>query len=101
MTDTAFATDDFIKSELAGWQRDLMSVRRLAINTLEAYQRDIAQFLGFLAGHTGGPVTLKTLTDLRGADIRAFMALRRSQTLGSRSLARTLAALKSFFKYLE
>ena len=101
MTDTAFATDDFVKSQLARWQRDLQSVRRLAANTLEAYLRDVGQFLGFLAGHTGGPVTIATLKELRAADIRAFMALRRSQTLGSRSLARSLSGLKSFFKFLE
>src|SRR5690606_7242655 len=54
-----------------------------------------------LCGHNGGPVTLATLKELRGADIRAFMAERRSESLGSRSLARVLSALKSFFRYLE
>src|SRR3546814_10546047 len=57
--------------------------------------------LSFLAGHTGGPVTLATLKELRGADIRAFMAQRREESLGSRSLARVLSALKSFFRFLE
>ena len=51
--------------------------------------------------HTGGPVTLATLKELRGADIRAFMAQRRNESLGSRSLARVLSALKSFFRFLE
>jgi integrase/recombinase XerC len=76
-------------------------VRRLAANTLEAYARDVDQFLSFLAGHAGGPVTLATLRELRGADIRAFMAQRRNESLGSRSLARVLSALKSLFRYLE
>jgi integrase/recombinase XerC len=101
MVDSAFATDEFTRAQLAAWQRELGSVRRLAANTLEAYARDVDQFLSFLAGHTGGPVTLATLRDLRGADIRAFMAQRRSESLGSRSLARVLSALKSFFRYLE
>ena len=101
MVDSAFATDEFIRSQLAAWQRELGSVRRLAANTLEAYGRDVDQFLSFLAGHAGGPVTLQTLKELRGADIRAFMAQRRSESLGSRSLARVLSALKSFFRFLE
>jgi integrase/recombinase XerC len=101
MVDSAFATDEFVRAQLADWQRELGSVRRLAAKTLEAYGRDIDQFLSFLAGHTGGPVTLQTLRDLRGADIRAFMAQRRSESLGSRSLARVLSALKSFFRFLE
>ena len=101
MVDSAFATDEFIRNQLAAWQRELGSVRRLAANTLEAYSRDVGQFLSFLAGHTGGPVTLATLKELRGADIRAFMAQRRTESLGSRSLARVLSALKSFFRFLE
>src|SRR5688500_14034453 len=101
MVDSAFATDEFIRSQISAWQRELGSVRRLADNTLEAYSRDLDQFLQFLAGHTGGPITLSTLKELRGGDIRAFMAQRRSESLGSRSLARVLSALKSFFRFLE
>src|SRR5690606_27787049 len=101
MVDSAFATDEFTRAQLAGWQRELGSVRRLSANTLEAYSRDVDQFLSFLAGHAGGPVGLLTLKELRGADIRAFMAQRRGESLGSRSLARVLSALKSFFRYLE
>ena len=101
MVDSAFATDETVCAQIALWQRDLGSVRRLAANTLEAYGRDLDQFLTFLAGHTGGPVTLTTFKELRAADIRAFMAQRRNESLGSRSLARILSALKSFFRFLE
>lgn len=101
MVDSAFATDEFIRAQIGAWQRELGSVRRLAVNTLTAYGRDLDQFLQFLAGHAGGPVTLAVLKELRGADIRAFMAQRRNESLGSRSLARVLSALKSFFRFLE
>lgn len=101
MVDSAFATADDVRTQIAAWQRELGSARRLAAKTLEAYGRDLDQFLGFLAGHAGGPVTLATLKQLRGADIRAFMAQRRGESLGSRSLARVLSALKSFFRFLE
>lgn len=101
MVDSAFATDEFIRHQISAWQRELFSVRRLADKTLEAYSRDLDQFMGFLAGHAGGQVTLGVLKELRGADIRAFMAQRRNESLGSRSLARVLSALKSFFRFLE
>jgi integrase/recombinase XerC len=101
MVDSAFATDDFVRHQIGLWQRELGSVRRLAPKTLEAYGRDLDQFLQFLAGHAGGTVNLSTLKELRGADIRAFMAQRRNESLGSRSLARVLSALKSFFRFLE
>jgi integrase/recombinase XerC len=101
MTDTAFSVDDAVRAHLNGWLRDLSAVRRLAAKTTEAYGRDLGQFMGFAARHTGGTVTLATLSELRAADIRAFLAARRTEGLTSRSLARQLSALKSFFRYLE
>lgn len=101
MTDSAFATDDFIRERIIAWLRHLGAVRRLAPKTLEAYGRDLGQFMSFLSGHVGGPVTLDALRDLRGADIRAFMAQRRTESLSSRSLARALSALRNFFGFLE
>ena len=55
----------------------------------------------FLCGHTGGPVTLKTLADLRAGDFRAAMAARRQEGIGVRSLARQLSAVRNFFGFLE
>ena len=101
MTDSAFATDQNIKARIDAWLRDLGAVRRLAPLTLEAYGRDLAAFLAFLAGHTGGAVTATTLREMRAADVRAYMAARRSDDLSSRSLARALSAIKSFFRFLE
>lgn len=101
MTDSAFATDAFVQAQIAGWMRELGSVKRLAPKTLEAYGRDVGQFMSFLAGHMGGPISLQSLKELRAADIRAFMAQRREESLGSRSLARVLSSLKSFFAFLE
>lgn len=101
MVDFAFATDDETASQIARWQRDMASVRRLAPKTLESYTRDLGQFLAFLAPHSGGAVTLTTLRELRAADIRAFMATRREAEIEARSLARALSAIKSFFRFLE
>jgi integrase/recombinase XerC len=98
---TALLTDPKTQSHISAWQRDLGAVRRLAPKTLEAYLQDLGQFIAFLSGHTGGLVTETTLRDLRPADIRAFLAARRSDDLGSRSLARALSSLKSFFRFLE
>jgi integrase/recombinase XerC len=76
-------------------------VRRLAPKTLEAYRRDVGQFLNFLGLHTGGAVSVATLADMRAADLRAFMAQRRNDGVEARSLARGLSAIKSFFRFLE
>jgi integrase/recombinase XerC len=101
MTSTGFLADDTVNGHIAGWLRDLGAVRRLAAKTLEAYRRDLGQFVTFLAGHTGGAVSLATLGEMRAADLRAFMAFRRQDGVEARSLARALSAIKSFFRYLE
>ncbi len=101
MADTAFAVDDTIRQYIVDWLRELAAVRRLASKTLEAYERDLAQFLRFLSDHTAGTIDTGKLSDLRPADIRAFMAARRNDNIGSRSLARSLSALKSFFRFVE
>ena len=59
------------------------------------------QFLGFLAGHLGGAPSLKQLAKLTPADVRAFMAARRSDGIGNRSLMRGLAGARSFARFLE
>ena len=69
--------------------------------TGEAYQRDALQFLAFLSEHQGGRVTLSKLAKLVPADVRAFMAARRSNGIGGRSLMRSLAGLRSFARFLE
>ncbi len=87
--------------EIGAWLRHLGDERRFSPKTLEAYQRDVLQFLGFLAGHLGGPPSLKDLAALKPADVRAFMAARRAEGVGSRSLMRTLAGARGFARYLE
>lgn len=101
MTDTAFAAASEVKTLVSAWLRDLGAVRRLAPKTLEAYERDLGQFVAFLSPHLGGPVDVAALKTLRAADIRAFLAMRRGENVTSRSLARSLSALKSFFRFLE
>jgi integrase/recombinase XerC len=98
---TALIADDEVNAHVVGWVRDMGSVRRLAPKTLEAYQRDLGQFVNFLGPHMGGPVSLTMLREMRAADLRAFMASRREEHIEPRSLARGLSAIKSFFRYLE
>ncbi len=86
---------------VAGWLTYLGAERRYAENTLEAYERDARQFLFFLGASSQEAVTLARLNALSPGDFRAFLASRRDDGTGSRSLARTLSALRSLFRYLE
>lgn len=86
---------------VAQWLTHLASERRVAAKTVEAYSRDVRQFLAFLAGHFGRKTTLSMLNGLAPQDVRAFVAARRAQGVGSRSLMRALAAVRSFARFLQ
>jgi integrase/recombinase XerC len=95
-----FAAAD-VAAEVAHWRAFLAAERRMSPKTVEAYGRDVTQFLAFLTGHLGGKVTLARLTKLTPADVRAFMAARRADGIGGRSLMRGLAGARSFARFLE
>src|SRR3984893_18115444 len=83
-----------VTTEIGRWLGYLGAERRMSPKTLEAYRRDVGQFLEFLAHHLGGAPSLKALAKLTPADVRAFMAARRSDGLGNRSLMRVLAGAR-------
>lgn len=83
------------------WLGSLSNSRRLAALTIDAYERDTRQFLQFLTGHLGEPPALKDVADLRVADLRSFLASRRNDGAGARTLGRGLAGVRSLLRYLE
>jgi integrase/recombinase XerC len=90
-----------VAAEIGRWLGYLGAERRMSPKTLEAYARDVGQFLDFLTQHLGGAPSLKALATLSPADVRAFMAARRSDGLSSRSLMRVMAGTRSFARFLE
>jgi integrase/recombinase XerC len=95
------SADQTIALQMTRWLSHLGSERRLSPKTLEAYGRDLRQCLDFLCEHWGSRVTLSRFAALEAADVRAFMAMRRADEIGGRSLMRTLAGLRSFGRFLE
>jgi integrase/recombinase XerC len=99
-TDLPFAGAD-VAAELVRWRGYLADEKRMSPKTVEAYERDVRQLMVFLTGHLGRRVTLAALARLAPLDLRAFMAARRDDGIGSRSLMRTLAGARSFARFLE
>jgi integrase/recombinase XerC len=100
-SDPALCTAPDLTAEVACWLAYLSAERRMSSKTCEAYERDVRQFLRFLAEHLGGRVTLARLAKIAPQDVRAFMASRRANGIGGRSLMRALASLRSLARYLE
>jgi integrase/recombinase XerC len=88
-----------LKKAYAAWLEHLRSERRLAKLTLKAYERDLRQFFQFLI-EDQGRLTLKTFSGLEARDVREFLSARKNNNIEARSLARFIASLKSFSRFL-
>lgn len=88
---------DAARTEFLAW---LAEERRAAALTVEAYDRDVAGFLGFLTRHIGAEPSLDDLARLRLADLRAWLADQAAQGTGNATRARHAAAVRTFFRFL-
>ncbi|MCD6374015.1 MAG: tyrosine recombinase XerC [Caldisericaceae bacterium] len=78
--------------------RYLYLERRFTRNTITSYGTDLVQFQRFLENHLGTSQINWSLVDKR--TIRYFLINLQEQNVSKRTVARKLATLKSFFRYL-
>lgn len=90
-----------LERAVADWLTHLRHGRDASDKTIEAYARDVRQFLNFLAQRLGHPPCLADLQHLDLKVFRGFLAARRRNGTGSRSLARSLSALRQLFRWME
>jgi integrase/recombinase XerD len=81
-------------SELALFLDMLMSERDAAAHTIDAYTRDISDFLAFLAAKGG------TASTASADHVRAYLAGLAGKGLAPTSRARKLSAIRQFFRFL-
>ena len=92
---------DELRLACEGWLAHLAHERDAADLTIAAYERDLRQFLGFLKRHWDHIPTLDSLAKADAKLFRAFLSARRRSGATSRSLSRTMSALRMFFRWLE
>ena len=68
--------------------------RRLAPHTLESYGRDLVRLARYAAGRA------RPLQDLTRSDLEAFTRELMADGLAARSVARAVACIRGFYRYL-
>jgi integrase/recombinase XerC len=85
-----------MKSAVGQFLGYLRAVRNASPHTLRSYENDLSQFLAFLTPPGAEPPPLRDITHLL---IREFVAHLHDHNLEKSSIARKLAAIRSFFKF--
>lgn len=96
--------DQHAGAALDGFIAYLAEERRASPRTLESYRYGCEAYLDFLARHRGGAPTAGALARVTPAEVRAFLAYRRSEEGGAlqpRSLSQNLSAVRSFHRWLD
>jgi integrase/recombinase XerC len=89
-----------LTASLAQWLDHERALAGVSANTIKAYQADLLGFMAFLTQHNGGAQGLAPLARITLGDMRAWMAHERGRGVAARSLARSLSAVKSFYRWL-
>lgn len=98
---SASVLGDDLSVRMQAWLDHLEHEKDASEKTTEAYVRDARDLVMWLAKREQRRVTLSDLERLDAKSFRAFLAARRRAGLESRSLARTLSALRQLFRWLE
>lgn len=83
-----------IDESIDAFVQHLVVERGLARNTVESYSRDLKKFADFLEGRQRPLQAVESLT------VMEFLLALREQGLSSKSSARSLSALRMFFRFL-
>jgi integrase/recombinase XerC len=87
------------RTQVEAYLRHLGDERQLSGHTVEAYRRDLADFVDFLDGHRGKRDW--SWGDIDILDIRAFLSRLSMLALKRRTIARKLSTVRSCFRFLQ
>jgi integrase/recombinase XerC len=84
---------------VAQWGSYLAHDRRRSAHTVRAYVGTAHRLIDFLGQYRGEAIQPAALVDISAADLRAFLAARRTSGLGAASAARELSGVRAFLTY--
>lgn len=88
---------------LKDWLAYLANERRASPRTVRAYGDCVGAYLAFLQQHRGEAISLADMGGIAPAELRAYLAFRRSgdHPLSPRSVSQALSAIRTFHKWLD
>lgn len=91
------------REALSAWLTHLADERRASPRTVRAYGDNVLAYLNFIEGHKGGGLSLADLGAVSAADLRAYLAFRRSgdHPLSPRSVSQSLSSIRAFHRFLD
>ena len=88
-----------VPTDVEEFLRHLAKERDVSPNTVIAYQRDLAEFVGFLGGYYGtGSWSWEGVDRLA---MRGFLAHLNRRGVGKRTISRTLSGVRSFYRWMH
>jgi integrase/recombinase XerD len=90
-----------MEEQIGSFLKSLEVEKGYSVNTLIAYRNDLQQFLRFLREESSGRTAVTTWPDVSRQDLIAFILyLKGEREYSSATVARKVAAVKSFFHYM-
>ena len=85
------------------WLLYIKEEQLLSLNTYQAYAIDLKYFLYFIQNHYGNKISIQNLESLTLRDFRSWLSSQKikNNNLSPKSQARSKAAIKSLFKFLN
>lgn len=96
---TSARTPSPAQAQLKAYLRHIADGRQLSPHTLQAYRRDLTEFVAFLDRELAG--TDWTWDGIDRLALRAFLGQLNRRGLARRSIARKLSAVRTFFRWLH
>jgi len=86
--------------QAVAWERYLRADRRRSEHTIRAYAATARRLIHFLGAHRAASISASKLAEIDTAELRAFLAARRTDGLGNASAARELSAVRGFLAFV-
>ena len=87
-------------TQAVGWESHLRADRRRSEHTIRAYAATARRLIHFLGQHRAASIDASALARIDTAELRAFLAARRTEGLGNASAARELSAVRGFLAFV-